>query len=61
MCEVPSLFLTTAFDLIDTDQDGKIRRKTLIAAATTLGVDIDTLSAVFTRHSGCDGALHQSP
>ena len=38
ICEVPSLFLGSAFDILDLDGDGEVDEQELLAAAVTLSV-----------------------
>ena len=38
ICEVPSLFLGSAFDILDLDGDGEVDEQELLAAAATLSV-----------------------
>ena len=55
ICEVPSLFLGSAFDVLDLDGDGQVDESELLAAAATLGVDPAHLHEVF----ACPPPLHR--
>jgi len=57
LCEVSSFFLGSAFDRIDTDNNGRVSREMLLDAAPFLHADESTLCALFDLHADCDGTL----
>lgn len=60
ICEVPSLFLGSAFDLLDLNGDGNISDKELLAAAAVLGASPVQLRKLFQKYSGKDQLLQRS-
>jgi 5,10-methylenetetrahydrofolate reductase len=54
ICEVPSLFLGSAFDILDLDGDGEVTEPELLAAAATLHVEPAQLSQLYRKYSGAD-------
>jgi len=59
ICEVPSLFVASAFDVIDRDVDGLISLQDLNDAIETLGLARkgSKLHKMYTEHAGADGLL----
>eukprot|EP01043_Picozoa_sp_COSAG02_P043909 COSAG02_NODE_3866_length_6121_cov_318.011956_2_plen_482_part_00 len=59
ICEVPSLFLGSAFDILDVDGDGQVDQAELLAAAAVLSVGEKELSQLYAKHSGTDKVLQR--
>lgn len=59
ICEVPSLFLGSAFDILDVDGDGQVDQAELLAAAAVLSVGEKDLSKLYAKHSGTDKLLQR--
>ncbi len=59
ICEVPSLFLGSAFDILDVDGDGQVDQAELLAAAAVLSVGEKELSQLYAKHSGTDKLLQR--
>ena len=59
ICEVPSLFLGSAFDILDLDGDGEVSEAELLAAAAVLCVAPAELSALYEKYSGADRVLQR--
>jgi hypothetical protein len=60
ICEVPSLFLGSAFDVIDTDRDGRVSESELLRAAAMLGIGTEQLRLLYKQHCGADGLLRRA-
>jgi len=59
ICEVPSLFIGSAFDAIDTDGDGMVSLEDLQRCIEKLGLARkgSKLHSMYVRHAGADGLL----
>lgn len=59
ICEVPSLFLGSAFDILDLDGNGQVDEAELLAAAAVLSVGEKELQQLYAKHSGADKLLQR--
>lgn len=59
ICEVPSLFISSAFDIIDLDRDGMISLEELQKGIDKLGLarQGSKLHSMYVKHAGADGLL----
>jgi 5,10-methylenetetrahydrofolate reductase len=60
ICEVPSLFLGSAFDVLDLNGDGEVDEQEILAAATILGVEPLHMSELYKQFCGTDGVLQRT-